>query len=465
MSDSRDAEVQAAAWDGRTAAWDGQEQGSEQYESPPESSQEPADTGETSRLDQDDPYWPGLDEDDTYIHGSDRLGRLDQYRSSPNRRSDRGWYDGDPELAGLDELPEPLWGLAALAGSGPAEPLDSLHPWPHREPAPWEPIAIDAPSPQITAVPPASHSSFRADTECDGWSTPYATVRMASVRGAQHRHTGKPRQDSALSVADADTGTIMFAVADGFSSATAAEQGASAVCNSAVFAIHKQLVARYASDGRRTSWHDADSYGVDWPSVVDRTAEALYSRAIRRLGVAEPELNQVEELFATALITGIAHCQPDGLEIELCRVGNSGAWILDMANGRYYPVFSPPAAPTEVAPPDDTGLGDLSAALPRVPEYLEQAAFLLGPESVLLVGTDGFGDPLGDGTGRVGALFARHLAVAPPPVWLAHLLDFYQEGFDDDRTLLVIWPRRPNADRFAQAEGAEAGNYVSEQQT
>ena len=65
----------------------------------------------------------------------------------------------------------------------------------------------------------------------------------------------------------------------------------------------------------------------------------------------------------------------------------------------------------------------------------------LSPTQILLVGTDGFSDPLGDGDGLVGALFARHLTTPPPPVWLAHVLDFSRETFDDDRTLLAVWPR------------------------
>ncbi|MFC5187983.1 hypothetical protein [Actinomadura harenae] len=41
----------------------------------------------------------------------------------------------------------------------------------------------------------------------------------------------------------------------------------------------------------------------------------------------------------------------------------------------------------------------------------------------------------------MGALFAGHLAVPPPTPWLAHLLDFSRATFDDDRTLLAVWPR------------------------
>jgi hypothetical protein len=65
----------------------------------------------------------------------------------------------------------------------------------------------------------------------------------------------------------------------------------------------------------------------------------------------------------------------------------------------------------------------------------------LRQDSVLLIGTDGFGDPLGDGDGKVRQLFAGHLASPPAARGLAHLLDFSRETFDDDRTLVALWPR------------------------
>jgi hypothetical protein len=60
---------------------------------------------------------------------------------------------------------------------------------------------------------------------------------------------------------------------------------------------------------------------------------------------------------------------------------------------------------------------------------------------VLLIGTDGFGDPVGDGRGVVAQLFCGELERPVPPLGFAHLLDFYRETFDDDRTLVALWPR------------------------
>ncbi len=79
-------------------------------------------------------------------------------------------------------------------------------------------------------------------------------------------------------------------------------------------------------------------------------------------------------------------------------------------------------------------------ALPRVPSDVRVHTVLVSGSDRLLIGTDGFGGPLGDGTGPVGRLFAEHLAPSLEPRGLAHLLDFSRETFDDDRTLLVVWP-------------------------
>jgi hypothetical protein len=214
------------------------------------------------------------------------------------------------------------------------------------------------------------------------------------------------------------TGTVVFAVADGLSSATAAAVGAAEACRAAVWAIHAQL-----DEGRP---------GHDFPAVVWYAVETLHRQAAAMLR-QEPDLAQVEELVATTLVAGTARPGAEGIEIALFRVGDSGAWALDLALPRFHPLFS---MKTE---------GDVVAtsvtALPRVPQKLEQWFGKLVPGQVLLVGTDGFGDPLGDGDGQVGALFAEHLAAPPSPLWLAHLLDFSRETFDDDRTLLALWPR------------------------
>jgi hypothetical protein len=117
-------------------------------------------------------------------------------------------------------------------------------------------------------------------------------------------------------------------------------------------------------------------------------------------------------------------------------VGDQGAELEDApgpAPARYRPLFRSKMDDATAVIPDGV------PALPWIPPTLEKRNVQIPADRVLLVGTDGFGDPLGDG--EVGALFARHLATPPSPLQFSHILDFSRETFDDDRTLLALWPR------------------------
>ncbi|WP_433516646.1 protein phosphatase 2C domain-containing protein [Nonomuraea sp. CA-143628] len=294
---------------------------------------------------------------------------------------------------------------------------------------PWRRVVIDIPGPEFEPAPPRLVGGTCPDSECDGWSTAELTLRWASVRGERHRYYRQPRQDATFAVLHEGTGTVVFAVADGLSSATAATVGAAEACRSAVWAILAQL-----DEGRPGPDFSAlDFPALDFSAVVSYVVETLNRQAAALLRQEDPDLAQVEELLATTLVAGTARPGAEGIELSLFRVGDSGAWVLELVRPRFHPLF---ALKTE---------GEVVAgsvfALPRVPRQLEQWSGKLVPGQALLVGTDGFGDPLGDGGGQVGALFAEHLTVPPSPMWLAHLLDFSRETFDDDRTLLALWPR------------------------
>lgn len=80
--------------------------------------------------------------------------------------------------------------------------------------------------------------------------------------------------------------------------------------------------------------------------------------------------------------------------------------------------------------------------LPRVPEEITFERVEVPVGDVLLMGTDGFADPLGKGTGELGRLFRTIFSEgAPPLLQFAHAMDFSRMTFDDDRTLVAIWPK------------------------
>jgi len=54
--------------------------------------------------------------------------------------------------------------------------------------------------------------------------------------------------------------------------------------------------------------------------------------------------------------------------------------------------------------------------------------------------TDGLALPLAGGAGEVGRTLARELATPPDIIDFARLLDFSRSTYDDDRSLVAIWP-------------------------
>jgi hypothetical protein len=138
-----------------------------------------------------------------------------------------------------------------------------------------------------------------------------------------------------------------------------------------------------------------------------------------------------EQLFGTTLIVGYVTPGPDAAIGAMATVGDSGAWILH--GDRYEAVLA------EKNDPQAVFVSSAVSPLPRIPEKLTPVGFRLPPGAALLVGTDGFGDPLGGGEGQVGRVFAEKLRNPPASRAFAHLLDFSRRTFDDDRTLLAVW--------------------------
>jgi hypothetical protein len=281
----------------------------------------------------------------------------------------------------------------------------------------WAPIIVDEPIMDFEPKPPRSRF-YLADTIFDGWSTDHFTIRLASVRGYSHRYRGIPRQDDAQVVFHPESDTVLFAVADGVSGASESHVGATTACARAVEIMQLQL---------------SSDHSIDLARMVSATADELREQAAHLLKQGQPTLETVEGLLATTLVAGYIRPGPEGAAGELVQIGDSGAWILRY--GRYYPVLG------RKNDPDAEVISSAVSPLPRVPEHLTPIEFLLYPDAVLLVGTDGFGDPFGDGGGKIGQLFAEHLRTPLPARGLAHLLDFSRNTFDDDRALIAIWPK------------------------
>ncbi|MFE6665246.1 protein phosphatase 2C domain-containing protein [Streptomyces sp. NPDC057697] len=269
-------------------------------------------------------------------------------------------------------------------------------------------------------VPPTG-MSYRPDTVCDGWSTAALDVRLASVRGYEHRHDGTQREDDAAMAWDQGTGTVVFAVADGVSEARQPHIGSQLACRSAV----DEMLSQVRNKGGLVS---------DWPKLLSTVHWQLREQARRLLRLQEEAgVRETADLLGTTLVAGTATPTERGVEVSVVWVGDSGVWLL--GNDRIRAL-----AGGKTTGPDGL-LSSVVEPLPLVPAVVSPLSLVLEPGTVLLVGTDGFGDPLGDGEGAVGELFRTELRSPVSPLRFAHLLDFSRETFGDDRTLIALWPR------------------------
>ncbi|WP_030380144.1 MULTISPECIES: protein phosphatase 2C domain-containing protein [unclassified Streptomyces] len=319
------------------------------------------------------------------------------------------WSETGAPAPSAHRTPGALVQASGHAAGGEASPGDR-----------WRPLVVGTPGPLFAPRPPTGGLSYRPDTVCDGWSTDALDLRLASVRGHQHRYDGRPREDDAAAGWDPATGAVVFAVADGVSDARQPHIGSQLACRSAVDELLAQV---RAGAGRAT----------DWRKLLSTVHWQLLEQARRLLRAPDTGVEATADLLATTLVAGVATPGPGGVRVELVWVGDSGVWAIK--HGELYPLAGGKRTGAD---------GLLSSAvrpLPYLPAEIRPFAFELDPGTVLLIGTDGFGDPVGDGRGAVARLFADALVGPVPPLGFAHLLDFSRETFDDDRTLLALWPR------------------------
>ncbi|MDT5081436.1 MAG: hypothetical protein QOJ80_6073 [Mycobacterium sp.] len=287
-------------------------------------------------------------------------------------------------------------------------------------------IVVGSPSPSVE--PSATGTGyrsfpFRPDVLIDGWSTDILTLRGVSQRGHLHRFNGAPRQDD-FAAHQLPDGRVIVLVADGVSGAPQSHIGASTAIKQAAEWLYSHL-----SD---------DAADTDWSTLFRSTAWALTERAQTLLGLPAPDPLRAEEQLATTLVCAVIESTGSGgLRAHLVSAGDSSVWVL--SSGRFVAIVGGKA---------DAASGIASSAvagLPRVPTEPTPVVVDLADGDVLLIGTDGVGDPLGTGQGGVGNLFRGLLTgpTVPSLIEFAHAVDFSRETFDDDRTLVAVWPRKP----------------------
>lgn len=289
-------------------------------------------------------------------------------------------------------------------------------------------IVVGSPSPQVepSAIAKSYRSlPFRPDVVIDGWSTEAMTIRGVSQRGHLHRYNGAPRQDD-FACHHLPDGRVVVLVADGVSGAPQSHIGAS-------------VATRYAAEWMHSNLGD-DVADTDWLTLFKSTAWAMNERAETLLRLKEPDAARTEEEFATTLMCAVIEPREGrALRAHLVGVGDSAAWLLSL--GWFIAVLGgKTVALSGVASSAVVGL-------PRVPTEVTPVVVDIAEDEVLLIATDGIGDPLGTGQGAVGNLLREILTRPSTPslIEFAHAVDFSRETFDDDRTLVAVWPRRSDA--------------------
>lgn len=258
------------------------------------------------------------------------------------------------------------------------------------------PIVVGNPSPAFEPRPADEKyhkRPYRSDSVLDGWGTEHFVVRGASLRGNLHRYNGCPRQDDFALCYLRDTDRLLIAVADGVSSADQSHLGST-------FAVRASLQWLQANV-------ELDPATADWSDLFKDVAWTLVEQSSSYFDV-EKDATEAERLMATTLVCGVVDfpSNSDCAIAYIVSVGDSGAWILNELGFR--PIIG---GKTDL----ESGLTSSAVrGLPQVPTTIDMRKVDFSVGDVLLLGTDGFGDPLGSGVGELGDHFSS-LLISPPP--------------------------------------------------
>lgn len=238
-------------------------------------------------------------------------------------------------------------------------------------------------------------------------------LRGVSFRGTAHDLFGEPRQDSFAFAATDDR--VVMIVSDGIGSCELSHHGSAAAVNAIAAAVGS-----------------GDLDPEDGALVLNVAAEA--GRGIAgELGVSSKSVS------ATLTVAAVERApQDDGSRRAIIHVvGDSPALCLDPGNATW----------TYLTPTDDGPSNVVRSWVPdRASEYVSFGV-TLAPGSVLVLASDGFTTPLGDGSGPLGKDLARRWALGAREL-LAFLVDLSFNAYHDDKTVVAMWnpPKGSTAD-------------------
>ena len=285
-----------------------------------------------------------------------------------------------------------------------------------------------------------------SDTELDFFSAGPLEVRACSTRGLSHRFASTPRQDAFALAADGDW--LVFALADGVSegdySQVAAETASRAAC-------------KLVLDGA------AEIATLDWTLLAGRVSKRLIEEArIRRLvdmtddADINVQLKMVRSVMSTTLVVGAIAVNPssDGTHESYVVIlaGDSGAYRIE--GEQLMPVLGGKV---------DDGSGVSGGSVHPLPgaSSPEVVHRQLVTGELLLLTSDGLGDPIGDGSNDVGHELARRWRTPPTIANFFADVNMRRRTYDDDRTAVGVWVAGARSAGMAPASEGTAGVFRS----
>lgn len=229
-----------------------------------------------------------------------------------------------------------------------------------------------------------------------------------SFRGTAHLAFGEPRQD-AFSIS-CNSEWAIAVVSDGIGSCKNSHYGSAAAA---------EAVTEGISSGRIDP-HDS--------TAVLSAASAACMRVAAGLDV---DANSVSATLTVAVVERIE--RPDGhRRAVLHAVGDSPAVLLDTEEGLW----------SYITPVDDGPSNVVRGWIPDHHGEVFSVGLVLPPGSVLVLASDGFTTPLGDGSGPLGTDLALRWGQGARKLF-PFMVDLSFDAYHDDKTVVALWNNRP----------------------
>lgn len=260
------------------------------------------------------------------------------------------------------------------------------------------------------------------DAAIDAAAVAGLEIRAASVRGLAHRAFGTPRQDAYAVDWQQESRSLVVTVCDGLGGFLLSHEAARLVAQRTATLLQR----------------DPDTGEVGWQAAFTTVSEDIGHLARFH-----------DAAMATTVVCAMITAADDGYCADLAWVGDSAAYLLRDSGWEMV------AGSVKTTTADGTPLSSTTAALPAENPDMHTATVDFGPGAALFLMTDGIADPLGGGLGEVGAALASWWSAPPDMFDFAAQAAFARKSFDDDRTVVGVWPIPPDDAESDEAEGDE----------